>query len=395
MTSARTYLEPWDGSPTRTGDRLPATDRRSPSHWLDLDFVRAFSESMVRPWAERYFRASVRGAENLVAARPSLLAMNHSGMGWPWDAVVFMNLVASRFDYGRAWVLRGFALPFFFTIPGLAPLCLRTGLYPATFKNLDLLLNERELVLYFPEGAEGIGKGWAKRYALQPFHTSFIKLAAKYGAPITPCVCIGAEELNPFATNVEALAKLTGLPIFPVSPLQLALFPAWLTSALFALPSRLRYHVGAPLRFRLDPSEATEDDYRRAAEELRGIMQRMIDEGRAESAAPAPPREEPRAKLPGEYRYRYSPIDKALAALPFGWPVLYLRFWNAYHAARGAAHEGAEAEKAQPAYGAHPLSAADQAMLLAPWLWPVPLARHFKALFREDPHLIRATFGPR
>jgi 1-acyl-sn-glycerol-3-phosphate acyltransferase len=389
MTRARTYLEPWDGAPARVGERLATSDRRSPSHWLDLDFLRAFSESMVRPWADRYFRASVRGAENFVAARPSLLAMNHSGMGWPWDAVVFMHLIASRFGYGREWVLRGFALPYFFTIPGLAPLCLRTGLYPATFKNLDLLLNERELVLYFPEGAEGIGKGWAKRYALQPFHTSFIKLAAKYGAPITPCVCLGAEELNPFATNVEALAKLTGLPIFPVSPLQLALFPAWLTSAIFALPSRLRYHVGEPLRFRLDPSEATEDDYRKAAEELRGIMQRMIDEGRAEAEA-APPREAPRAPLLGEYHHPFSLADHALAALPFGWPVLYLRFWNAYQAARGAAPA-----EAQPAYDAHPLSAADQAMLLVPWLWPVPLVRHWKALFREDPHLIRATFGRR
>ncbi len=80
-------LVPWDGTPPRHDPPLPRSSPASPSHWLDVDFARAFSESMVRPWADGWFRAVVHGAEHVPAARGAVLAMNHSGMGWPWDAV--------------------------------------------------------------------------------------------------------------------------------------------------------------------------------------------------------------------------------------------------------------------------------------------------------------------
>jgi 1-acyl-sn-glycerol-3-phosphate acyltransferase len=382
MTKTARFLEPWDDTPPRMGERLPPTDPQSPSYWIDPPFLQAFSESMVRPFADRYFRAEVHGLAHLPRARPALVAMNHSGMGWPWDAIIFMHRIPAHMGYERPWFVRGFALPYFFMLPGLGPLVLRTGMYPATFRNLDRLLCEGELLLYYPEGAEGIGKGWSKRYALQPFHTSFVKNAVKWGAPVVPTVCIGAEELNPLAHNASSLAKLTGIPIFPVSPLQLALFPTWLTSAMFVLPSRLRYHVGPPLRFRIDPARAGEDDYRTAAEELRAVMQGMIDEHRAtppEPALPPPPAASP-------WTYPWTAKDRALAALPFGWPLLYLRFWNAWHAAHGSPPPG------KPAYAPHERSEADQLALLWPWAWTLPIARHRRALF-ADPLGIRSAFG--
>ena len=364
-------MTPWDGQAPLPLDPLPSSDPRSPSFWLDLDFLRSFSESMVRPWADRYFRASVSGLERIPEVRPALLAMNHSGMGWPWDAIVLMHLMARHHDYQRSWTLRGFALPFFFELPGLGPLILRVGLYPASFRHLARLASEGELVLYFPEGVAGIGKGWRRRYQLQDFHTSFVKVAVRQRAPVLPCVCVGAEELNPLAENLPRLARLTRLPIFPLSPLQLALFPTWLTSAFFALPSRLRYEIGDPVRFDLDPVTATEADYRAAAGELKQEMQRMLDRARrseAPLAPPCPPRSAP-------FVYEYGPQDRALAALPFGWPLLYLRFWNAYEAARGV-----PPTPGRPAWTPHPLDGLDELSYLAPWGWLLPLLRRREAI---------------
>ncbi len=366
-------LVPWDGAAPRRDAPLPVASPDSPDHWLDLDFARAFSESMVRPWADGWFRASVEGAEHLPAARGAILAMNHSGMGWPWDAVVFMHRLGARHDYARAGVARGFALPFFFTLPGLGPLIRRTGMWPARFDELFRLLGQGELVLYFPEGVEGIGKGWRRRYRTQPFHTSFVRACVRYRAPVLPCACLGAEAMNPLATNLPRVARASGLPIFPLSPLQLALFPTWLTSMFFALPTRLRYVIGAPLMFRLDEATATDADYRAAAEELRRVIQGMIDE---HLHAPAPPVREPLpASGPGPFVYPWTASDQALAALPWGWPLLYLRFWNAYQAAVPPSGRVGAAT-----YAPHAIDTLDEAALLVPWGWLLPLVRHRREL---------------
>ncbi len=187
-------------------------------------------------------------------------------------------------------------------MPGLAPLIRRTGMWPATYPDLLRLLGERELVLYFPEGVAGIGKGWKRRYQTQPFHTSFIRACVRYRAPVLPCACVGAEAMNPFATNLPRVARASGLPIFPLSPLQLALFPTWLSSVFFALPTQLRYFIGAPLTVRLDEATATDADYRAAAEELRVIIQGMIDAHRDDPAEPVhepvPPASARRVRVP-------------------------------------------------------------------------------------------------
>ncbi|MCS6901523.1 MAG: 1-acyl-sn-glycerol-3-phosphate acyltransferase [Myxococcales bacterium] len=339
---------------------------------------------MVRPWADHYFRASVSGLKRIPQARPALLAMNHSGMGWPWDAIVLMHLMARHHDYQRSWVLRGFALPFFFELPGLGPLILRVGLYPASFRHLERLASEGELVLYFPEGVAGIGKGWRRRYQLQNFHTSFVKVAVRHRAPVLPCVCIGAEELNPLAENLPRLARLTRLPIFPLSPLQLVFFPTWLTSAFFALPSRLRYEIGDSVRFALDPATATEADYQAAAAELRQEMQRMLDRARRNPAYPDPPAP-PR---PSPFVYEYRLEDRALAMLPFGWPLLYLRFWNAYQATCGV-----PPAPGRPAWAPHKLDGLDELFHLAPWGWLLSLFRHRKAMLSRSDLPIEALMA--
>lgn len=382
-------LVPWDGAPPLPGARLPVTDPKSPSHWLDLDFVRSFSESMIRPWADRYFRATVHGAERLPAARPALVAMNHSGMGWPWDAILFMHRLGARSDYAREGLPRGFALPYFFELPGLGALILRVGLWPARYEELQRLLAEGELVLYYPEGVEGIGKGWAKRYQVQRFHTSFVRAAVRARAPIVPCACIGAEGLNPLAVNARPLAEATGLPIFPVSPLVLSFFPTWLSSAFFALPARIRYFVGEPLSVRLDPKAATDDDYRAAADELQAVLQRLVDQHRHDE----PPGHEPLpASGPGKLVYPWRASDRALAALPMGWPLLYLRFWNAWQ------ERFPEGPAGGARYQKHALDRLDEAAFLLPWVWPASLARHRRSIVdagrRVTQALARAPVGP-
>lgn len=97
-------------------------------------------------------------------------------------------------------------------------------------------------MLYAPEGLRGPGKGWFKRYQLQTFDLSFIRLSDRASVPILPVICIGNEFLHPFTVNIKKLAKLFYLPFLPLSPLMpvFALFPSM---GVWAMRSRLRYFI--------------------------------------------------------------------------------------------------------------------------------------------------------
>jgi len=85
-------------------------------------------------------------------------------------------------------------------------------------------------------------KGWKKRYQLEKFDVSFIKLSDRYQIPILPVVCIGSESLHPWTVNFPKLQRLVKLPFLPFSPLMfvLILFPSM---GIWAMRTRLRYFI--------------------------------------------------------------------------------------------------------------------------------------------------------
>jgi 1-acyl-sn-glycerol-3-phosphate acyltransferase len=118
------------------------------------------------------------------------------------------------------------------------------------------LLEAGELLAVFPEGYKGVGKGWRNRYRLQRFgRGGFVELALRTGAPIVPVAIVGSEEIYPMIANVRPLARIAGLPYFPVTPF----FP-WLGPlGMVPLPSKWIIEFGKPIQTDRYPAGAWQD----------------------------------------------------------------------------------------------------------------------------------------
>jgi len=139
-----------------------------------------------------------------------------------------------------------------FRLPFLSEVARKAGSTLACNPDAERLLRNGEYVGVFPEGFKGIGKPYRERYKLQRFgRGGFVSAALRTGAPIVPVAIVGAEEIYPIIANVRPLAKVTGLPYVPVTPL----FP-WLGPlGLLPLPSKWLIQFGKPI----DTSTLTED----------------------------------------------------------------------------------------------------------------------------------------
>ena len=106
------------------------------------------------------------------------------------------------------------------------------------------LLAGGELTAVFPEGYKGLGKHFRDRYKLQRFgRGGFVSAALRTRAPIVPCSIVGSEEIYPMIADVKLLARLFGLPYFPVTPL----FPLAGPLGLVPLPSKWHIEFGEPI----------------------------------------------------------------------------------------------------------------------------------------------------
>jgi 1-acyl-sn-glycerol-3-phosphate acyltransferase len=70
-----------------------------------------------------------------------------------------------------------------------------------------------------------------------------VAAALRAKAPIIPCSIVGSEEIYPMLTDVRLLARLFGLPYFPITPL----FPLAGPAGLVPLPSKWHIAFGEPI----------------------------------------------------------------------------------------------------------------------------------------------------
>ena len=180
------------------------------------------------------------GVENLPDG-PALIVANHSGTV-PMDALMLTMAVHDETPHGRHLRLLGADLVF--RIPILSELARKSGSTLACNPDAERLLRNGEYVGVFPEGFKGIGKPYRDRYKLQRFgRGGFVSAALRTGAPIVPVSIVGAEEIYPIIGNIRPLARVTGLPYVPVTPL----FP-WLGPlGLLPLPSKWLIEFGEPI----------------------------------------------------------------------------------------------------------------------------------------------------
>ena len=163
------------------------------------------------------------------------------------------------------------------SLPFLNVFYARVGQVIGSRDNVRELLRARELVLVFPEGMAGIRKRAVERYVLQSFHIGFVEEALRHRVPIVPVAIVGADDQAPVLWDIAPLARLLGLPIFPITPT----FPLLGPLGLLPYPVRYQIHYGEPFRFHEEfPPETADDPHavRYLAEQVRRRIQEMVDQ---------------------------------------------------------------------------------------------------------------------
>jgi 1-acyl-sn-glycerol-3-phosphate acyltransferase len=216
---------------------------------FDPDLTESVVHPLLRLMYRYYFRVDAFGAENLPPDGSALIVANHSGTV-PVDALMLTMAVHDESPEHRHLRLLGADLVF--RLPLLSEVARKAGSTLACNPDAERLLRNGEYVGVFPEGFKGIGKPYRERYKLQRFgRGGFVSAALRTGAPIVPVAIVGAEEIYPIIANVKPLAKVTGLPFVPVTPL----FP-WLGPlGMLPLPSKWLIQFGKPI----DTATLTED----------------------------------------------------------------------------------------------------------------------------------------
>ena len=202
----------------------------------EFGFDRELTEQMFHPVLRllyrNWFRTETFGIEHVPADGAGLVVGNHSGT-IAMDAPMLAMAVHDETPERRHLRLLGADLVF--RAPVLSELARKSGATVACNPDAERLLRAGELVGVFPEGFKGVGKKYADRYKLQRFgRGGFVSAALRTGTPIIPAAIVGAEEIYPMLADFKPLARLLGVPYFPITPT----FP-WLGPlGLVPLPSK-------------------------------------------------------------------------------------------------------------------------------------------------------------
>jgi 1-acyl-sn-glycerol-3-phosphate acyltransferase len=206
-----------------------------------------------RPLYRNWWRIRATGMSHVPSQGGALLVANHAGT-IPFDAI--MTKLALYDEHPAHRHLRELAADLAFKVPGIGPIARKSGNTLAHDSDALSLLQGGELAGVWPEGFKGIGKLYRDRYKLQRFgRGGFVEVALRAQVPIIPVAVIGSEETYPMMANVKLLARLFGLPYFPIT----WQFP-WLGPlGLLPLPSRWIIDFGEPIDTTVYGPEAADD----------------------------------------------------------------------------------------------------------------------------------------
>jgi len=258
-TSAESEVEPsdpgHDNDDNKDGNE-PYEPLRDPLRRSDVDewgrseSLRQLLRTVYDPLYRHWFRAEWEGLEHIPRTGGALLVANHAG-AVPSDAPAIMHGIET--ELGRP--VYGLADEALKKIPVVNVYWQRLGGVQAHPDNAYRLLREQsQLVLTFPEGSKGPGKHFSERYQLRRFgRGGFVQIAMRAGVPIIPIAVVGAEESMPIVYRSTALAKLTGMPYFPITANMLLMGP--LLGAVTYLPAKFKLRVLPPITFDEPPDQ--------------------------------------------------------------------------------------------------------------------------------------------
>ncbi len=241
---------------------------RDPFARRDPDYIERTLPAL-RLSSKLYFRADVRGLENIPPEGPVLLVGNHSGGTWIADTFIFSQCFYDHFGTERRY--HQLAHDLVFKVPGLRALVERYGTVPASRENMRRALRQDAALLVYPGGDhETFRPSWESDRVDFAQRTGFVELALKHRVPIVPVVSVGGQETALFLGQGRRLARALQLDRrFRLKVLPAVLGPPFGITimdlpARFPLPAKISIRVGKPidLRDRLgahpDPQESYE-----------------------------------------------------------------------------------------------------------------------------------------
>lgn len=307
------------------------------SDYFDEEFTRTIDENILQLLDRVWFRSRLVGFEPYPQrnnpARPLIFASNHSGMAFPWDAIVSLAHLFRRLPSRD--MPRPLSAPLLSKTVLMNPYLVRDfwgkcGCVEATTLNFETMLYYQDYnLMVYPEGVPGIGKGFNRKYQLQRLATSMLRMSLLHDTDIMPFYTINAEYLNPYAYSFEPLNRFTkkiGIPFLPLTLLLLlVLVQPW--AFYLALPAQLTFVMGTRIR----PTELTSkkhdelsrDEYLALSEQIRQRMQAELDAAVAAH---------------GQQPYRWRELWQRMKEnrryfpffLPFAWPLAFTEFERRY-----------------------------------------------------------------
>jgi 1-acyl-sn-glycerol-3-phosphate acyltransferase len=252
------------------GDVKSLVDGSEPLDWFDRrdpQYIRRTLPGM-QAIADLYYRAEVRGIENIPAQGPVLLVGNHSGGTLIADTFVFAQAFYEHFGAVRDF--HQLAHDLVFQVPGVRAILARWGTVPASPENMRRALDRDAALLVYPGGDyETYRPSWESATLDFDGRKGFARLALEHDVPIVPVVAIGGQETGLFlgrgqrfarALQLDRLVRLKVLPPVLGPPFGATILDLPLR---FPLPAKITITVGQPidLRERLGADADPQDAY--------------------------------------------------------------------------------------------------------------------------------------
>ena len=244
----------------------------------DPDYIR---ESLPGLWllATLWFRATVRGLENVPEEGPVLLVGNHSGGNVTPDTTVFTLAFNTYFGVERRFYQLAHNLVL--AMPGLGYLR-KYGTVAASPENADKALSTGAALLVYPGGDWEVHRPtWEGHKVDFAGRKGFIRLALAKDVPIVPVVSIGGQETALFLSRGDRLARLLRLDkLFRLKVLPISLALPWGLNVgdmlgHFPLPSKITIEVLPPIHLREEFGR--DPDVDEIYDEIVARMQRTLD----------------------------------------------------------------------------------------------------------------------
>ena len=244
----------------------------------DPDYIR---ESLPRLWliATLWFRARVRGLENIPEEGPVLLVGNHSGGNVTPDTTVFTLAFNTYFGVERRFFQLAHNLVL--AMPGLGFLR-KYGTVAASPENADKALSSGAALLVYPGGDYEVHRpSWESGKVDFGDRKGFIRLALAKDVPIVPVVSIGGQETALFLSRGDRLARLLRLDkLFRLKVLPVSLALPWGLNVgdmlgHLPLPSKITIEVLPPIYLREEFGR--DPDVDEVYDEIVARMQRTLD----------------------------------------------------------------------------------------------------------------------